>query len=63
MSKITLYLKESYTELTKKTTWPTWSRLQNLAVIVMIASAIFATVVFLMDYVFRHSMSAIYNLL
>lgn len=63
MSKLTLYLKESYTELTKKVSWPNWSSLQSSATVVMVASVIIAAVVFAMDFTFRHLMEFIYNLL
>lgn len=62
MSKFVNYLKESYTELTKKVTWPTWDKLQNSAIIVMVASVILALIVFAMDFTFQHLMSFIYNL-
>lgn len=63
MSKITLYLKESYVELTKKVSWPTWAQLQSSAILVMVASAIFAVVIFVMDLAFKNIMTAIYNML
>ena len=63
MSKIQTYFQESYTELTKKVAWPTWPQLQSSAVVVMIASLIFALVVFAMDFSFRHIMTSLYNLL
>lgn len=62
MSKFVNYLKESYTELTKKVTWPSWDKLQNSAIIVMVASVILAVIVFAMDFTFQHLMSFIYNL-
>lgn len=62
MSKFTNYLKESYVELTQKVTWPTWDKLQNSAVVVMVASVILALVIFAMDFTFQHLMSFIYNL-
>lgn len=62
MSKFTNYLKESYVELTQKVTWPTWDKLQNSAVVVMVASVILAVIVFAMDFTFQHLMSFIYNL-
>lgn len=62
MSKFTNYLKESYVELTRKVTWPTWDKLQNSAVVVMVASVILAVIVFAMDFTFQHLMSFIYNL-
>ncbi|MFA7116733.1 MAG: preprotein translocase subunit SecE [Bacteroidales bacterium] len=63
MSKITSYLKASYTELTKKVTWPTWSSLQNSAIVVMVASVIFAIVIFAMDFVFKNLLEEIYKFL
>ena len=63
MNKLTLYFKDSYIELSKKVTWPTWSQLQNSAIVVMVASVIFALVIFGMDIVFKNIMTFIYNLL
>jgi preprotein translocase subunit SecE len=63
MNKIRLYFQESYTELVKKVSWPTWSQLQNSAIVVMIASLIFALVIFGMDLGFRNIMTFIYNML
>ncbi|MBR5610016.1 MAG: preprotein translocase subunit SecE [Bacteroidales bacterium] len=63
MSKISLYFKESYTELTKKVSWPSWASLQSSAILVMVASVIFALVIFAMDFCFRHLMTFIYQLL
>jgi preprotein translocase subunit SecE len=62
MSKFINYLKESYTELTKKVTWPTWSKLQNSAMLVLVATVILAVVVFAMDFAFQKLMEAIYSL-
>ena len=62
MRKFINYLKESYAELTKKGSWPAWDKLQNSAIVVMVASVIFAIVIFAMDFCFQHLMSAIYTL-
>jgi preprotein translocase subunit SecE len=62
MRKFINYLKESYAELTKKVTWPTWDKLQSSAIVVMVASVIFAIVIFAMDFCFQHLMSFIYTL-
>ena len=62
MRKFINYLKESYAELTRKVSWPTWDKLQNSAIVVMVASVIFAIVIFAMDFCFQHLMSAIYTL-
>lgn len=57
------YIKESYNELVHKVTWPTWSSLQNSAIIVMIASLIFALVILAMDLSFEWLMKGIYSIL
>lgn len=62
MRKFINYLKESYVELTKKVTWPSWKDLQSSAILVMVASVIFAVVVFAMDYFFENLMRLIYTL-
>ena len=62
MSKFINYLKESYTELTKKVTWPTWQKLQDSALLVLVATIILAVVLFLVDFAFQHLMEFIYAL-
>ena len=62
MKKFINYLKESFTELTKKVTWPTWDKLQSSALLVLVTTLILAVVVFLMDYAFQHLMEFIYAL-
>ena len=57
------YAKNSYDELVHKVTWPTWSELQNSAIVVMVASIIFALVIVLMDIAFDNIMNFIYRLL
>ena len=49
-------------ELTKKVTWPTWDKLQSSALLVMVATLIFAVVIFAMDFAFRHMMTFIYTM-
>ncbi|MBQ3766290.1 MAG: preprotein translocase subunit SecE [Bacteroidales bacterium] len=62
MRKFINYLKESYTELTKKVTWPTWTKLQSSAILVLVSTLILAAVVFVMDFAFQHLMEFIYAL-
>ena len=52
MSQITNYIKESYSELVTKVTWPTWKELQEATVLVFVASLLIAGVVFVMDWMF-----------
>jgi len=58
--KIKGYIKESYNELINKVTWPSWSDLQNSAIVVMIASFIIALMIYLMDIFFSFVMDNIY---
>jgi preprotein translocase subunit SecE len=44
--------KESYDELLHKVTWPSWKQLQSSSILVLVASAIIALLIFLMDYIF-----------
>ena len=46
----------------KKVTWPTWDKLQSSALLVMVATVIFAVVIFAMDFAFRHLMTFIYTM-
>ena len=62
MRRFINYLKESYAELTKKVSWPSWDKLQNSAIVVMVASVIFALVIFAMDKVIEVAMKLIYTL-
>ena len=57
------YVKESYNELVNKVAWPSLPQLQNSTVVVMVASAIFAIVVLLMDISFENVMATIYKTL
>ena len=61
--KIISYIKESYTELVQKVSWPTRQELTNSAVVVLIASIIIALIVWLMDVSFEGIMKFIYGLL
>jgi len=60
--KILAYAKESYDELVHKVSWPTWSELQNSAIVVSIASLIIAFIVYLMDISFQTLLEQFYKL-
>ena len=62
MRKFINYLKESYIELTKKVTWPTWEKLQSSALLVLVATIILAVFIFVVDFAFQHLMEFIYAL-
>jgi preprotein translocase subunit SecE len=59
--KIINYIKESYSELVQKVSWPTRAELTNSAVIVLIASIILALLVWVMDLSFESIMTFIYD--
>ncbi|MDC1194131.1 MAG: preprotein translocase subunit SecE [Crocinitomicaceae bacterium] len=52
MSKIKEYINETVTEMVHNVTWPTWKELQSNTIIVVVASIIFALLIFVMDFVF-----------
>jgi preprotein translocase subunit SecE len=59
--KLQSYARESYDELVHKVSWPTWSELQNSAIVVSIASLIIALIVFAMDSSFETLMKLFYK--
>ncbi|MEG1554133.1 MAG: preprotein translocase subunit SecE [Rikenellaceae bacterium] len=61
--KLVQYVKASYQELVHKVSWPSRDQLFNSAVVVMIASLIFALVIVAMDQSFEFIMSNIYKIL
>lgn len=63
MSKITAYIKESYTELVEKVSWPTWEELQSSVIVVMVASLIITMIIFVMDIGFQGFMNMFYKMI
>jgi preprotein translocase subunit SecE len=59
--KIINYIKESYSELVQKVSWPSGKELTNSAVVVLIASIILALLVWAMDSGFDVIMTFIYD--
>ena len=62
MNDIVLYIKESYNELIHKVTWPTWDELIQSTLVVLLASLIFAAVIYLIDQVFDVVTGLMYSL-
>jgi len=50
MNKISVYIKESYKELTEKVSWPTWSQIQQSTMIVLAATLVITALVLAMDF-------------
>jgi len=61
MTKKTSYIKTSYDELVNKVSWPTWSDLQSSTIVVAIASAIIALIIYCMDSVFSNILELFYS--
>ena len=62
MKRFINYVKECYTELVEKVSWPTWKELQSSAIVVSIASLIIALVVYLMDKSFETLLESFYRI-
>ena len=61
MEKLKNYVVESWDELTNKVTWSKFSELQGSAILVLVASTIFALVIGGMDWVFRTGLTWFYT--
>jgi preprotein translocase subunit SecE len=59
---ISAYIKESYDEWMHKVSWPTWSELQNSAIVVSVGSLIIAFVVYMMDISFSTVLEKFYTM-
>ncbi|WP_148910321.1 preprotein translocase subunit SecE [Sphingobacterium allocomposti] len=62
MAKVLDFFKDSYVEVTEKVTWPTWSQLQNSAVVVLVASVLIALVIFVMDKASSNLLELLYGI-
>lgn len=60
--KLLTDIKESYSELRYKTSWPTGTQLIKSALIVLIASVILSVLIWCMDEIVDNLMHFIYNL-
>jgi len=60
--KIKTYIEEAFNELLNKVSWPTWTELQDSAVIVMTTSIIIGFVIYIVDSAFGNLMKLIYGL-
>jgi preprotein translocase subunit SecE len=62
MEKVKAYFLSSYDELVNKVTWPSWEELRSSTIIVLIATLIFAVVIYIMDLGFQTVLEFIYQL-
>ena len=63
MAKVTNYISEAFAELKTNVTWPEWSEIQRLTIIVAVFSVIFALATFGVDRGFEVLIAKIYSFL
>lgn len=61
MEKVKNYVLESIDEIRNKVTWPKFSELQSSAILVLVASLIFAIVIGAIDLGFKNVLSWFYR--
>lgn len=61
MNKLTTYIAESWDEIKNKVTWSKYSELQSSAILVLVASTIFALIIGAMDWVFKSGIQWFYR--
>ena len=61
MQKLKSYIGESWNEITSKVTWSKYSELQGSAILVLVASTIFAVVIGAIDWVFKTGLQWFYK--
>lgn len=62
MERIKNIWKTTFDELLNKVTWPTWDELIQSTLVVLLASLIFAAVIYVIDQVFDVVTSLLYSL-
>jgi preprotein translocase subunit SecE len=60
MQKVKGYILESWDEVRNKVTWSKYSELQSSAILVLVASTIFALVIGAIDWVFKTGLQWFY---
>ncbi|MBL7858055.1 MAG: preprotein translocase subunit SecE [Cyclobacteriaceae bacterium] len=61
MEKLKIYIAESWDEIRNKVTWSKFSELQGSAILVLVASTIFALVIGAIDWVFSTGLGWFYK--
>jgi preprotein translocase subunit SecE len=61
MQKVRSYIVESFDEVKNKVTWSKYSELQSSAILVLVASAIFALIIGGLDWVFKTGLQWFYE--
>ena len=61
MEKVKNYILESIDEIRNKVTWPKFAELQSSAILVLVASLIFAVIIGLIDLGFKNVLTWFYR--
>ena len=61
MEKVKNYLLESIDEVRNKVSWPKFSELQGSAILVLVASLIFALLIWVIDLSFQSALNWFYQ--
>lgn len=61
MERFKNYIAESWEEIRNKVTWTSYKELQSSAILVLVASLIFAIIIGAMDWVFNKSLEWFYR--
>jgi len=62
MEKLKNYILESIDEIRNKVTWPKFNELQSSAILVLVASLIFAVVIGFIDFSFKKGLTWFYTI-
>jgi preprotein translocase subunit SecE len=63
MTKVVNYISEAFQELKTNVTWPEWSEVQRLTIIVAVFSVLFALLTFGVDELFVKALEGFFNLI
>ncbi|MFM2049508.1 MAG: hypothetical protein RI955_2056 [Bacteroidota bacterium] len=61
MTKVVNYISEAFEELRSNVTWPTWSEVQRLTIVVAVFSVLFALATWGVDEVFAKTLAGFFN--
>jgi len=63
MTKVVNYISEAFQELKTNVTWPIWSDVQRLTIIVAVFSIIFALLTWGVDEIFTKAIAGFFNII
>jgi preprotein translocase subunit SecE len=63
MTKVVNYISEAFQELRMNVTWPIWSEVQRLTIIVAVFSVLFALLTWGVDTLFGKAIAGFFNII